>query len=328
MDDSSQGSLIARIDCINRGFPGNLMELRAISRRRLCATILITTVLTLTPLASPARADDRAEIITVLNRYVRALYARDFRAVYEQLSSADQRLKDVHSYSRERGEFRDFTLEVAQAVARSVEVNLITQRIEPARTTVKAKVNVPDPSKLTASLLDWDSERLERLSPAERKTLLETIDRQKREKNIAMVEGEETFNLVKEPGGWKVFLDWAAGVRLIFKPAIPAAAPVEITIEQKEVASRPGQIFRVAMKIKNTGKQTLSVRIGHLIEPQELRDYLDLVDCGFILPLRLPHGKEEEFVTTYLLRGTLPEQVRQLNVTYAVNASPVESAKP
>ena len=177
-------------------------------------------------------------------------------------------------------------------------------------------------------LLDWDSERLERLSAAERKTLLETIDRQQREKNIAMVEGEETFNLVKETGGWKVFLDWAAGVRLTFQPAIPASAPVEITIEQKEVTSRPGQIFRVAMKIKNTGKQSLSVRIGHLIEPQELRDYLDLVDCGFILPLRLPHGKEEEFVTTYLLRGTLPEQVRQLNVTYAVHASPLESAKP
>ena len=328
MDDSSQGSLIARIDCINRCFPGNLMELRAISRRRLCATILLATVLTLAPLASPTRADDRAEIITVLNRYVRALYARDFRAVYEQLSSADQRLKDVHSYSRERGEFRDFTLEVAQAVARSVEVNLIAQSVEAARATVKVKVNVPDASKLTASLLDWDSERLERLSATERKTLLETIDRQRREKNIAMVEGEETFNLVKEPGGWKLFLDWAAGVKLIFQPAIPASAPVEITIEQKEVASRPGQIFRVAMKIKNTGKQTLSVRIGHLIEPQELRDYLDLVDCGFILPLRLPHGKEEEFVTTYLLRGTLPEQVRQLHVTYTVNASPLESAKP
>jgi hypothetical protein len=328
MDDSSQGPLIARIDCFNRGFPGYLMELRSLSRRRLWATVLVTAVLILARLAPPARADDRAEIITVLNRYVKALYARDFRAVYEQLSSADQRLKDVHSYSRERGEFRDFTLEVAQALARSVEVNLIAQSVEPARATVKVKVNVPDASKLTASLLDWDSERLERLSAAERKTLLDTIDRQKRENSIAMVEGEETFNLVKETGGWKVFLDWAAGVKLNFQPAIPASAPVEIKIEQKEVASRPGQIFRVAMKIKNIGKQALSVRIGHLIEPQELRDYLDLVDCGFILPLRLSYGKEEEFVTTYLLRGTLPDQVRQLNVTYAVNAAPLESAKP
>ncbi len=290
---------------------------------------LLTAALALVVLlAQTARANDREEITAVLNRYVKALYARDFRAVYEQLSNADRRLKDVHSYSRERGEFRDFTLEAAQALARSVEVNLIAQRIEPERAAVKVKVNVPDASKLNASLLDWDSERLERLSAAERKTLLETIDRQGREKSIAMVEGEETFNLVRESGGWKVFLNWAAGVKLTFQPAIPATTPVAIKIAQSEVASRPGQVFRVAMTIKNTGKQTLSVRIGHLIEPQELRDYLDLVDCGFILPLRLLHGKEEEFVTTYLLRGTLPDQVRQLNVTYAVTASPLESAKP
>ena len=87
-------------------------------------------------------------------------------------------------------------------------------------------------------------------------------------------------------------------------------------------------VFRVAMRIKNIGKQTLSTRIGHLVEPQELRDYLDLVDCGFILPVRLQPGTEEEFVTTYLLRGTLPEAVRHLSVTYAVTSSPLESVKP
>lgn len=305
------------------------MELQSLARHRLRRPALLAAVMTLVALfAQPARADDREEIATVLNRYVKALYARDFRAVYEQLSSADRRLKDVHSYSRERGEFRDFTLEAAQALAQSVEVSLLEQRIEQSRAIVKLRAKVPDTAKLNSLLLDWDSERLERLSAAERKTLLKTIDREGREKSIAMVEGEETFNLVKEAAGWKVFLNWAAGVKLTFQPAIPASAPVEIKIEQKEVASRPGQVFRVAMTIKNTGKQTLSVRIGHLIEPQELRDYLDLVDCGFILPLRLQPGKEEEFVTTYLLRGTMPDQVRQLNVTYAVTAAPLESAKP
>jgi cytochrome c oxidase assembly protein Cox11 len=145
---------------------------------------------------------------------------------------------------------------------------------------------------------------------------------------MAMIEGDETFNLVKEAGGWKIFLNWAAGVKLTFQSAIPASAPVEIKIAQNEVTSRLGQVFRVAMKIKNTGKQTLATRIGHLVEPQELRDYLDLVDCGFILPVRLQPGKEEEFVTIYWLRSTLPDQVRQLSVTYAVTTAPLEWAKP
>lgn len=279
-------------------------------------------------LAQPASADDRADITAVVNKYVKAIYARDFRAAYEQISSDDRRLKDVHSYSRERGEFRDFTLVAARAVAQSVEVTVRELRIEQNRATARVKAVVPDAVKLNALLLNWDSQRLERLSTGERKTLLETIDRQRREQKTPMTAGEETFTLIKETVGWKLFLSWAAGVKLTFQPAVPASAPVEIKIEQNEVASRAGQLFRVAMKVKNTGNQVLSTRIGHLVEPQELRDYLDLVDCGFILPVRLQPGKEEAFVTTYLLRGTLPDSVRQLSVTYAVTASPVESVKP
>lgn len=279
-------------------------------------------------LAEFAKAAERQEITTVVENYVKALYARDFRAAYEQISSADQRLKDVHSYNRERGEFRDFTLEAARAVAQSVSVRVVELRVDGERGTAKITANVPDATKLNPLMLDWESERLERLSASERKALLDTIDRQRRDEKIAMVAAEETFNLVKEAGGWKLFLNWAAGVKLTFQPAIPASAPVAIRIAESEVTSRPGQVFRVAMKITNTGKQIISTRIGHLIEPPELRDYLDLVDCGFILPLRLQPGKEEEFVTTYLLRGTLPDQVRQLSVTYAVSVSPLDSAKP
>jgi cytochrome c oxidase assembly protein Cox11 len=84
------------------------------------------------------------------------------------------------------------------------------------------------------------------------------------------------------------------------------------------VVTRPGEIFKVVLNVKNTGPEQLFARIGHLVDPYEVRDYLDLVDCGFLLPVRLAPGKEEEFVSTYLLRRNLPEGVRQLNVTYAV----------
>lgn len=305
------------------------MEMQSLSMMRFHSRVLSATVLALvTLLTQTAAAGDREEITAVLGAYVKALYARDFRAAYEQISSVDQRLKDVHSYSRERGEFRDFALQAARAVTQSVSVSVLKLAIDQGRAVVNIKASVPDALKLNTLMLDWDSERLESLSAAERKTLLDTIDRRRHEKSISMVTGDETFNLVKEAGGWKVFPNWAAGVKLTFQPAIPPSSPVEIKIEQTEVASRPGQVFRVAMKIKNTGKQTLSTRIGHLVEPQELRDYLDLVDCGFISPVRLQPGKVEEFVTTYLLRGTLPEAVRLLSVTYAVTSSPLESVKP
>ena len=299
------------------------MELQFFAVRRRTSLALSAFAL-LVFLAQSVGAGEREDIAIVLDTYVKALYARDFRSAYQQISSADQRLKDVHSYSRERGEYRDFALEAARSVAQSINIRLAESRIDQERAAVKVKVNVPDATKLSPLMLHWDSERLESLSITERKRLLDTIGRQRADKTMAMVSGEESFNLVKEAGNWKVFLNWAAGIKLTFQPAIPMSSPVQIKIEQTDVASRPGQVFRVAMKIKNTGKQTLSTRIGHLVEPHELREYLDLVDCGFILPVRLQAGKEEEFVTTYLLRGTLPDTVRQLSVTYAVTSSALE----
>jgi len=305
------------------------MELQTLSMIRFYSRALSAAVFALvTIVTQTAAADDREEITQVLGAYVKALCARDFRAAYEQISSADRRLKDVHSYSRERGEFRDFTLEAAQTLARSVEVKLMEQRIEQGRAIVKIKVNLPDVLKMNSLMLDWDSDRLESLPPAERKTLLDTIDRQRREKTIAMTTEEESFTLVKESAGWKVYLNWAAGVKLTFQPEVPASVPVTIKIDQSKITARPGQVFRVAMRIKNTGRIILSTRIGHVVEPQEMRDYLYLVDCGFIYPVRLQPGKDEEFVTTYLLRGTLPETVHQLSVTYAVTSSPLEPVKP
>jgi hypothetical protein len=299
------------------------MELQSFAVRRR-TPLALTVFALLVFLAQSVGAGEREDIAIVLDKYVKAVYARDFRSAYEQISSADQRLKDVHSYSRERGEYRDFAVEAARSVAQSVNILLAELRIDQERAAVKVKVNVPDATKLSPLMLQWDSERLESLSITERKRLLDTIGRQRADKTMAMVSAEESFNLVKEAGNWKVFLNWAAGIKLTFQPVIPTSSPVQIKIEQTDVASRPGQVFRVAMKIKNTGKQTLLTRIGHLVEPHELREYLDLVDCGFILPVRLQAGKEEEFVTTYLLRGTLPDTVRQLSVTYAVTSSALE----
>lgn len=270
--------------------------------------------------SAPAN-DDRQEIANQISAYVRAVYARDFRNAYTYISSQDRRLKDVHSYSRDRGTYSGFILEAARAIAQGIEISTVKQQIDKERATAAVRVKAPAPAKLTSLMLEWDADKLEALSDAERKNLLATIDRQRRDQKWATVESEEAFALVKESTGWKILLNWAAGVKLTFQPSMNPAVPVQLQVQHTEVQTHSGQVFRVGLKIKNTGAQPLLTRIGHLVEPEELRDYLYLVECGFVQAVRLQPGKEGEFVTTYLLRGTLPDDVRRLSVTYAVGAS-------
>lgn len=271
---------------------------------------------------APGRAAvaDQRDAFAALDRYIRAIYARDYHEAYRLISSRDQRSKDRRAYVRDRGAFSGFTLQAARKLASYIEWQAVETRFEEDQARIKVAVRVPDPSQAASVLHDWNSEHLEALSQAERREILERLDELHRQGQLAMAEGQDTFELSREGGGWRMALDWAAGVRVSFHPSVNAGVPVQAEVEHAEVASAPGEIFRVALKIKNTGEEQLVARIGHLVDPHELRDYLDLVECGFLLPVTLAPGKEELFTSTYLLRGNLPEGVRRLKVTYALTA--------
>ncbi len=255
--------------------------------------------------------------IYVLKNYLQASYARDYRQAYAYISALDRRLKDERSYVRERGAFNGFTLEVAKQLASTIEVHPLETRIEHDRARLRLKIKLPDAGKLGSLLLNWDSERLNTLSVRQRREIIETLTKQRKAGKLEMLEGEESFELVKESGTWKIFLDWAAGVKIKFQTTLASGATIETKLVQTEVVTKPGELFNIALRIRNNSKQELTARIGHLVDPHGVRDHLDLVECGFLLPVRLLPQKEEEFTSTYLLRGGLPEGVRELTVTYA-----------
>jgi hypothetical protein len=265
-----------------------------------------------------AAAADQDDAVSTLDRYVRATYARDYEEAYSHIATADQRLKDRASYVRDRGAFSGFTLEIARILASYIELKPIETRVIDGQARIKIEFEVPDAGKLGPMLHDWDIDKLEGLSDTERKALLARIDKLRRNRAIEMVQGEDVFELIKEGGSWKIVLNWASPVNVGFQTSVPSSVPVEAHLGHSDVVTRPGEIFKVVLNVKNTSQEHLFARIGHLVDPYGVRDYLDLVDCGFLLPVRLAPGKEEEFVSTYLLRKNLPEGVRQLNVTYAV----------
>jgi hypothetical protein len=263
-------------------------------------------------------AADQRDAITTVERYVRATYARDYDEAYSYIAAADQALKDRASYVRDRGAFTGFTLQIARILANYIELSAFETRLEAGGARIKIKFKVPDASKLGPMLHDWDNDRLDALPSSERKAMVAAIEKLHQSRKIEMIEGEDVFDLVKQGDLWKIVLNWASAVKVGFQTSIPTAVPLEARLQRSNIVTRPGETFKVVLNVKNTSKEQLFVRIGHLIDPHKLRDYLDLVECGFLLPVRLAPGKEEEFISTYLLRGSLPEGVRQLNVTYAV----------
>jgi len=256
------------------------------------------------------------EPVQVIAAYVRATYARDFVEAYRFISADDRKLRDLNRYVQQRGAFSGFILQAAKRLSESIEIKPAEQKVIGDRVHLLVKYRVPDTNKIASTVLNWDPYRVNALSPGEREQLLTVLEKQRQNGSLEMIEGEARFQLVKEGNDWRVFLNWASGVKIPMRLDLSKTADLEVAISKPEVTVQPGEIFEIGLKVKNKTKQIITVRIGHLVEPQANANYLDFVQCGFLLPVTIPPEQEQEYFGTYMLRGSLPEGARQLNLTY------------
>jgi hypothetical protein len=270
-------------------------------------------------LYSPNLGDDP---VPVLSKYLRFLYARDLGQAYRFISTVDQRVKNRDDYVRERGAFTGFALDAARKLAELIEVRLASLQMDGARSRVKVALKLPDANAVAPLLLDWDEQRLNALPAPEQKKLLVNIDRLAHDKKLPMIEGEEEFTLVKENSQWKVFLNLAAGVKIKFDTIVPSDGTLTAEPITRETIVRSGESFTIGFKVKNQASNEIRTRIVHQVGPTKLKQYLDLVECALLLPVRLRPGEEQVYNSTYLVRADLPDTTKALDVTYEFKVEP------
>ena len=281
---------------------------------------IVTPILLLLALGRNAQAAEQTPNLQdpafVVQAYLRAAYARDYIEAYRHISAEDRRIKDLNRYVQQRGAYYGFALEAAKKLAEFIEIKPTAKPQSPNRVQAVARFKAPDLNKISSLLLNWNTYQLNSLPVADRIHLIETLEKKRREGSLEMIEGEEKFELVKEGNEWRIFLNWAAGIKIPLRLELSNTSELEVALSTNEVVAQPGDLFEVFLKIKNRSNRQMIARIGHLVEPRAVADYLDFVECGFLLPVTLEPGKEQEYSGRYLLRGSIPEGVHQLSLTY------------
>jgi hypothetical protein len=247
---------------------------------------------------------------------LRATYARDFAAAYRLISVEDRKVRDEDRYVRQRGAFNGFLLDAARKLSESVETDVLERSAGDNRARLRVRYRVPDSKAIAPVLLNWDPYRLNALNSTDRSRLLAELNRRQQEGSLELASGEEFFDLVKEGSEWRIFLNWRAGVAIPLRLETPSSGALGASLSKSQVNLQPGDVFEILLKVKNNTSEPIVARIGHLVEPRHAADYLDFVQCGFLLPVKVPAGSEQEYSGTYLLRGSLPEGIRELNLTY------------
>ena len=281
----------------------------------LAASVLLIVILTYNIYAARLTSS-KADLSRVVEGYVKAVYARDFSEAYHWLSDRDRQKKDRETYVREQGAFTGFTLKLASKLAAFVEA----QPAQPLPTSepvkAKFKLKLPDADKLGPDVLDWDEAKLNALSVAEQDALINKIDQWHREARLPFTNVKEDFELVREKGEWRIFLNTRSGVRVEVTAKIPSDAPIRAEPAPREIVFQPGEPFTVALKVKNLSSRELRARVSHNVEPQLMAKYLGLGDCGSFVPFRLAPGKEQESSATFLVWTDIPANIEQFKMIY------------
>jgi cytochrome c oxidase assembly protein Cox11 len=104
-------------------------------------------------------------------------------------------------------------------------------------------------------------------------------------------------------------------IKIPIRAILSATPELDVRLSTSEVSVQPGEIFEVSLKITNRSSRAMVARIGHVVEPYDVADFLVFVECGFLLPVTLAPG-EQEYSGRYVVRSAIPEGVRRLNITY------------
>jgi hypothetical protein len=286
--------------------------MRRLRRWRALSPALAVTVVFLAACTRTPSPED------VARDYGRAFYASDAHTLWRMISTQDRRVKDEATFQRQHADQRGFTREAVQRLASYITAAPVKTTVSGDHATVVLRFRLPNANaaEIRTLMHDWDDRRLDDLAGAERARILARLDELHRQGAFPVVEGEETTELVREAGAWRVFLNWASGVRVRFAAAVDDGVPLRVSVSPAEVTLAPGERIRVTVQASNTGSQPVTARVAHHIEPAAHERHLALLLCPLFLPVTLEPGQSQEFVSEYVLLADGPKELHALAVRY------------
>ena len=262
--------------------------------------------------------------VNVIKDYIQATYARDFPRAYGLISDKDKHTISQVNYVRDHGAYDGFSLRLAKSLAEKMDFAVLEDKRNGRRARITARFKLPSPEDLSPLVQNWDSEKLNSISPVQQRQILENIEKLRRDKKLLMVEAQETFELIKEGKNWRLFFDWASGTKVTFSFLAPSSSGIEVEFQEKEIIAKPGEPFIVHFKIKHRGNRAVSARIVHRVEPPAGRENLQMIQCGLLAPINLSPGSEQEMASVYFFDGN-PSEVKKVFIAYEFKDEPPAS---
>jgi hypothetical protein len=258
--------------------------------------------------------------LDVVKAYLRATRARDLETSYRYISSRDRNVQDKNSYLHSQENFSGFALDLARRLAAEMDVWVNERQLGSAKARFEVGYRAPTADEISSQLRDWDIDKLNALSGTQQTGLITSLEKVKKTGKMITIEGRETFDLVLEKTGWKVFLDWGSQQRVELKTQ-PRAAELAIAFPRKELLVKPEEPFQVDFKVTNRSHRAVVVKLNHVFAPRKAEKNIDMIACGSLIPFSLRPQETQQLSSAYILRSRFP-RTTALEIIYDFRLAP------
>ena len=139
----------------------------------------------------------------VLNQYLDASLKGRYEESYSYVSAADKAVKDLQSYLKEN-EKKDSPF--TEAIVSKVSYKILSLEKSEKTATANVEITLPDFGSMFAGVMGAAFKSA--FGGGDEKEMEKILDKKFEGGEVPLTTKEETFKLVKEEDGWKVFLDW------------------------------------------------------------------------------------------------------------------------
>lgn len=251
-----------------------------------------------------------------VRQYVQAVYSRNYAQAYPLIADADTQHTSREEYLQLHVSFEGTALELATQLASYIRYESPRTEFRGDRATVTLGLILPNgnDTMLRELLMDFDEAALQALPEAEQERISETLARAHQRDELPVIVGEERFELVRDPDGWKIFLNWAGTVLVRFTGEVKAGLPWDFEPIVGEVRAPPGEILRGAFRVRNRADSPVSGKARHVILPSE--EYLEVIQCFCFIQQTLEPQEELTLPLLFRVSGDIPSDVETIDVHY------------
>lgn len=276
---------------------------------------VVACVMILTFGVGVATGDEQDAMLATVRAYVAALYARNYAEAYRWIAAADRQLKSQADYEQDNEPFKGTSLALGRRLTQEVMLQKPVIERQSERATVRARLSLPNGNAEEISDLLLAEGGLAEAPLAELGERMAKLEALIASGKLPRVEVEEVeWVLVRDPEGWRIFLDWRSGVRIHFATQVPEGLGVTAAFNRAEVLTPRGEAVQLQLTGRNQGPEPVRLKVVHRVEPSAVEKQLDLVQCGYLFAREVAGRGVDEAPVVYFVDEDLPKDVAQLRI--------------